>query len=60
MTKPLQEETIQLLNAVAGILLRCFLFTVIAMLFVWGLFLLMGDTLYQVQVLFVYLALEIL
>jgi hypothetical protein len=56
MAKPLQEETTNVLNAVAGILLRCFLFTTIIMLFVWGLFLSMGDTLYRMQGLFVELS----
>ena len=48
MSGSLSEETTQLFDAIAGILLRCFLFTVGASLFVWVVVLLMGDTLYQI------------
>ena len=48
MSGSLSEETTQLFDAIAGILLRCFLFTVGASLFVWVVVLLGGDTLYQI------------
>jgi len=48
MSGLLSEETTQLFDAIAGILLRCFLFTVGASLFVWVVVLLMGDTIYQI------------
>ena len=48
MSGSLSEETTQLFDAIAGILLRCFLFTVGASLFVWVVVFLGGDTLYQI------------
>ena len=48
MEQPLSKETIQIFDAIAGILLRCFIFTVIALLFVWIVFLAMGDFIHQI------------
>jgi len=45
--QPLSEEAVQILEAIAGTLLRCFLFLVVAQLFVWVVFFLAGDAIYQ-------------
>jgi hypothetical protein len=42
------EETIRMLDAIAGVLLRCFIIAVIALLFVWPVYFAMGDFLHQV------------
>jgi hypothetical protein len=49
MSQALPEDTIQIFDAIAGILLRCFIFTVFALLFVWFVVFLMGDTLYRIH-----------
>lgn len=49
MQRALPEGTVQTLDAVAAILLRCFVLTVIAMLFVWAVVFLMGDGIYQMH-----------
>ncbi|MCJ7754468.1 MAG: hypothetical protein MUP13_07870 [Thermoanaerobaculales bacterium] len=43
MSQRLSENTIATLDATAGILLRCFIITVGAMLFTWLVFLIFGD-----------------
>ena len=52
MGHALSEEVIQILNAIAAILLRCFIITVVASLFVWLVVLAVGDYIYQVHTLF--------
>ena len=47
MSQPLSKETMTILDSIAAILLRCFIITVVAMLFVWLVFLAMGDYIYQ-------------
>ncbi|GBC62114.1 hypothetical protein DENIS_3077 [Desulfonema ishimotonii] len=49
MKQPLPRETIQILDAIAGVLLRCFIFTVVALLSVWTVILAMGDLIYQIH-----------
>jgi len=48
MSNALSENTITTLDAVAGILLRCFVITVGAMLFVWFVVFLLGDVIYSI------------
>ena len=48
MKKPLSETTIATLDAVAAILLRCFIITVGAMLFTWVVWLTVGGTAHSV------------
>ena len=43
MSQALPENTIATLDAIADILLRCFIITVGAMLFTWGVSLVFGD-----------------
>ena len=52
MSRALSEEVIQILNAIAGILLRCFIFTVVALLFVWTMIFIMGDSFYNIYSIF--------
>ena len=52
MSQPLSKETMTILDSIAAILLRCFIITVVAMLFVWLVFLVMGDYIYQGHTLF--------
>ncbi len=52
MSHALSEEAIKILNAIAGILLRCFIFTVVALLFVWIMVLIMGDSFYAIHSMF--------
>jgi hypothetical protein len=49
MSNTLSEETIATLDAVANILLRCFVITVGAMLFVWFVSLILGDVVYSIH-----------
>jgi hypothetical protein len=49
MSHALSEEVIQILNAIAGILLRCFIITVVASLFVWTMVLIIGDSFYSIH-----------
>ena len=49
MIQQLSKEAIEIFNAIAAILLRCFLVTFLALLFVWILIVLKGDYLYQIQ-----------
>lgn len=48
MSNPLPENTIATLDAVAGILLRCFVITVGAMLFTWLVVFVLGDVIYSI------------
>ena len=43
MKRALSEETVATLDAVAGILIRCFFITAGAMLFTWLMWLMLGD-----------------
>lgn len=43
------ENTIATFDAIAGILLRCFIITVGAMFFVWVVLLVMGDVIYSIH-----------
>jgi len=52
MSQSLSEEAIQTLDAIAGILLRCFIITLVASLFVWIVFLAMGDLIHRGHTLF--------
>lgn len=52
MSNALSEDTIRILDTIAAILLRCFIITVIAMLFVWVLTLMFGGFFYQLYTLF--------
>jgi hypothetical protein len=49
MSNTLSEETIATLDAVANVLLRCFVITVGAMLFVWFVSLILGDVVYSIH-----------
>ena len=49
MNQALNKETMQIFDAIAGILLRCFLITVISSLFVWAMVGLLGDLFYQIN-----------
>lgn len=53
MTYPLSEEAIKIFDAIAAILLRCFIITIFALLFVWISVVFKGDYFYQLQTLFV-------
>ena len=53
MLHPLSQETIQIFDAIAAILLRCFVITILALLFVWILIVFQGDYFYHIQTLFV-------
>ena len=48
MSNPLPENTIATLDAVTGILLRCFVITVGAMLFTWLVVFMLGDVIYSI------------
>jgi hypothetical protein len=48
MTRTLSEDTIATLDAIANILLRCFVITLGALLFVWLVVLMLGDVIYSV------------
>ncbi len=48
MSNPLPDNTIATLDAVAGILLRCFVITVGAMLFTWLVVFMLGDVIYSI------------
>ncbi|HSM18258.1 MAG TPA: hypothetical protein VK845_14830 [Gemmatimonadales bacterium] len=47
MKPALAKESIHLFDAIAGIVLRCFLFLVVAQLVVWAAFWLAGDPIYR-------------
>jgi hypothetical protein len=49
MSKSLPENTFNTLDAVADILLRCFVITVGAMLFVWMVSFMLGDVIYSIH-----------
>ena len=49
MSKTLSEGTIATLDAVAGILIRCFFITVGAMTFTWLVWLVLGDVVHSVH-----------
>jgi len=48
MSNPVPENTIAALDAVAGILLRCFVITVGAMTFTWLVVFILGDVIYSI------------
>jgi len=48
MSNTLSEDTIATLDAIADILLRCFIITVGAMLFVWLVAFMLGDVIYSI------------
>ncbi len=48
MSNTLSEDTIATLDAIADILLRCFIITVGAMLFVWFVVFMLGDVIYSI------------
>ena len=48
MSRSLSEDTIVALDAIAGILIRCFFITVGAMLFTWLVVFLLGDVIYSI------------
>ena len=48
MSDTLPEDTITTLNAIANILLRCFVITVGAMLFTWLVVFILGDVIYSI------------
>ena len=48
MSTTLSEDTITTLDAIANILIRCFIMTVEAMLFVWFVVFLLGDVIYSI------------
>ena len=52
MSQPLSKDTRAILDITAAILLRCFIITVVTMLFVWLVFLVMGDYIYRGHTLF--------
>jgi hypothetical protein len=49
MSRDLSDDTIAMLDAVAGILIRCFFITVGAMLFIWLVWLVLGDVIHSVH-----------
>ena len=49
MNNRLPENTTETLDAIADILLRCFLITVGAMLITWGVSLVLGDVIYSIH-----------
>ena len=49
MRQALPAGTIEIFEAIAAILLRCFILTAIALLFTWSVVFVMGDTIYQVH-----------
>ena len=53
MSQQLSKEAVKIFNAIAEILLRCFIITVLALLFVWLLVFFAGDFFYQIQTIFV-------
>ena len=48
MSITLSEDTIATLNAIANILLRCFIITVGAMLFTWLVVFILGDVIFSI------------
>ena len=48
MSTTLSEDTITTLDAIANILIRCFIMTVGAMLFVWFIIFLLDDVIYSI------------
>jgi len=53
MAHTLSRETIQTLDAIAGILLRCFILTAVASIFVWAVYFAIGDSLHRIYTLFI-------
>jgi len=49
MGNRLSEDTIATVDAIAGILLRCFVITVGTMLFTWAVWLLLGDVVHSIH-----------
>ncbi|MDJ0735177.1 MAG: hypothetical protein QNJ47_14125 [Nostocaceae cyanobacterium] len=52
MNQQLSSEALNILNAIAEILMRCFIITVLALLFVWIVVFFTGDLFYQIQTIF--------
>jgi len=48
MSSTLSEDSIATFDAIANILLRCFIITVGAMLFVWAVVFMLGDVIYSI------------
>ncbi len=53
MSQPLSQETIQIFDALAAVLLKCFLVSFLALVFVWILILFQGDFFYHIQTFFI-------
>ena len=53
MSQQLSKEALKILNTITEILLRCFIITVLSLLFVWLLVFFRGDFFYQIQTIFV-------
>ena len=49
MSEPLRGDTINSFDAIADILIRCFIITVGAMLFTWAVWLVLGDVVYDIH-----------
>lgn len=49
MSDALSDETVKTLDAIAGILIRCFLITVGAMIFTWFVWLVLGDVVHSIH-----------
>jgi hypothetical protein len=49
MSEPLPDQTIATFDAIANILLRCFLITVGAMVFTWLVWLILGDVIHSIH-----------
>ncbi len=49
MNPGITEDFKNNLEAIAGILLRCFIITLLAMLFVWIMIVMLGDTFYAIH-----------
>jgi hypothetical protein len=49
MKATLSEDTIAIFDAIASILLRCFVLAVGAMLFIWAVWLVLGDVVYSIH-----------
>jgi len=49
MRDTLPEDTIATFNAIANILLRCFLIAVGAMIFTWAVWLMLGDVIHSIH-----------
>ena len=52
MSPQLSQDAIAVFDSIAAILLRCFILTILALLFVWILIIFQGDFFFQVQTFF--------